>query len=79
MIRSKGEAGTGNIVEAVRHLRSILGDIRKITTADQAELFDWAKNLQAPLDLVEWIAEPAHSPCPISPPVASPLPPTPPW
>ncbi|MFM9084482.1 MAG: pyridoxal 5'-phosphate synthase lyase subunit PdxS, partial [Actinomycetota bacterium] len=43
MIRSKGEAGTGNIVEAVRHLRSILGDIRKITQADSAELFDWAK------------------------------------
>ena len=49
MIRSKGEAGTGNIVEAVRHLRSILGDIRKITQADSAELFDWAKQLQAPL------------------------------
>ena len=43
MIRSKGEAGTGNIVEAVRHLRSIIGDIRKITQADSAELFDWAK------------------------------------
>ena len=43
MIRSKGEAGTGNIVEAVRHLRSILGDIRKITQADSAELFEWAK------------------------------------
>ena len=57
MIRSKGEAGTGNIVEAVRHLRSILGDIRKITTADQAELFDWAKKLQAPLPLVQEIAE----------------------
>ena len=38
MIRSKGEAGTGNIVEAVRHLRSILGDIRKLTVADEAEL-----------------------------------------
>ena len=49
MIRSKGEAGTGNIVEAVRHLRSILGDIRKITQADSAELFDWAKQLQAPV------------------------------
>ena len=47
MIRSKGEAGTGNIVEAVRHLRSILGDIRKITQADSAELYDWAKQLQA--------------------------------
>src|SRR5690606_3224601 len=49
MIRSKGEAGTGNIVEAVRHLRTILGDIRKVTQADSAELFDWAKRLQAPL------------------------------
>ena len=38
LIRSKGEAGTGNIVEAVRHLRSILGDIRKLTVADDAEL-----------------------------------------
>ncbi len=57
MIRSKGEAGTGNIVEAVRHLRSILGDIRKITQADPAELFDWAKRLQAPLPLVQEVAE----------------------
>jgi pyridoxal 5'-phosphate synthase pdxS subunit len=57
MIRSKGEAGTGNVVEAVRHLRSIIGDIRKITQADQAELFEWAKRLQAPLPLVQEIAE----------------------
>jgi len=57
MIRSKGEAGTGNIVEAVRHLRSILGDIRRITQADSAELFDWAKRLQAPLPLVQEIAQ----------------------
>jgi pyridoxal 5'-phosphate synthase pdxS subunit len=57
MIRSKGEAGTGNIVEAVRHLRNILGDIRKITQADNAELFQWAKQLQAPLPLVQEIAE----------------------
>ena len=57
LIRSKGEAGTGNVVEAVRHLRSILGDIRKITQADSAELFDWAKRLQAPLPLVQEIAE----------------------
>ena len=40
MIRSKGEAGTGNVVEAVRHIRSINGDIRKITQADAAELFE---------------------------------------
>ena len=57
MIRSKGEAGTGNVVQAVRHLRSIIGDIRKITQADGAELFEWAKHLQAPLPLVQEIAE----------------------
>ena len=53
LIRSKGEAGTGNVVEAVRHLRSIFGDIRRITQADSAELFDWAKKLGAPLPLVQ--------------------------
>ena len=56
LIRSKGEAGTGNVVEAVRHLRSILGDIRKITMADSAERYGWAKALQAPIDLVEEVA-----------------------
>jgi pyridoxal 5'-phosphate synthase pdxS subunit len=65
MIRSKGEAGTGNIVEAVRHLRSILGDIRKITQADSAEQFDWAKRLQAPLPLVQELAETATLPVPL--------------
>src|SRR5271157_5175984 len=56
MIRSKGEAGTGNIVEAVRHLRSITGDLRAVTQADQAELYGWAKQLQAPVQLVQEIA-----------------------
>ncbi len=65
MIRSKGEAGTGNIVEATRHLRSILGDIGKITKADQAELFEWAKQLQAPLPLVQEIAETGELPVPM--------------
>ncbi|MFZ4667711.1 MAG: pyridoxal 5'-phosphate synthase lyase subunit PdxS [Microthrixaceae bacterium] len=65
MIRSKGEAGTGNIVEAVRHLRSILGDIRALTQADSAELFDWAKRLQAPLPLVQEIAETGELPVPL--------------
>ena len=65
MIRSKGEAGTGNIVEAVRHLRSITGDIRKITQADPAELFDWAKRLQAPLPLVQEVAETGWLPVPV--------------
>jgi len=65
MIRSKGEAGTGNIVEAVRHLRSIIGDMRKITQADSAELFQWAKTLQAPLPLVQEIAETGWLPVPL--------------
>ncbi len=65
MIRSKGEAGTGNIVEAVRHLRSILGDIRKITQADEAEQFDWAKRLQAPLPLVQELAQTGRLPVPM--------------
>ena len=65
MIRSKGEAGTGNIVEAVRHLRSILGDIRRITQADSAEIFGWAKNLQAPVQLVQEIAETGSLPVPM--------------
>jgi pyridoxal 5'-phosphate synthase pdxS subunit len=57
MIRSKGEAGTGNVVEAVRHLRSIIGDMKRITQADEAELFGWAKDLQAPLPLIQEIAK----------------------
>ena len=65
MIRSKGEAGTGNIVEAVRHLRSITGDIRRITVADGAELFDWAKRLQAPVALVREVAETGRLPVPM--------------
>ncbi|HWJ98481.1 MAG TPA: pyridoxal 5'-phosphate synthase lyase subunit PdxS [Acidimicrobiales bacterium] len=65
MIRSKGEAGTGNVVEAVRHLRSILGDIRKITQADGPELFDWAKQLQAPLPLVQEIHDTGKLPVPL--------------
>lgn len=65
MIRSKGEAGTGNVVEAVRHLRSILGDIKRITQADQAELFGWAKQLQAPLSLVQELAETGKLPVPL--------------
>jgi len=65
LIRSKGEAGTGNIVEAVRHLRSIMGDIGRITKADSAELFDWAKRLQSPLSLVQEIAETGELPVPM--------------
>ena len=65
MIRSKGEAGTGNIVEAVRHLRSILGDMRRLTQADAAERYGWAKQLQAPIDLVTEVAETGALPVPL--------------
>jgi pyridoxal 5'-phosphate synthase pdxS subunit len=65
MIRSKGEAGTGNVVEAVRHLRSIIGDIKRIGQADSAELYDWAKRLQAPVPLVQEVAESGWLPVPM--------------
>ncbi|HEY7137073.1 MAG TPA: pyridoxal 5'-phosphate synthase lyase subunit PdxS [Acidimicrobiia bacterium] len=65
MIRSKGEAGTGNIVEAVRHLRSILGDIRKLTVASSEELYGWAKELRAPVELVQEVAERGELPVPL--------------
>jgi pyridoxal 5'-phosphate synthase pdxS subunit len=57
MIRSKGEAGTGDIVEAVRHLRSIRGEIRRLGTLDDMELATAAKELQSPLDLVRRVAQ----------------------
>src|SRR6059036_3522281 len=56
MIRSKGEAGTGDIVEAVRHLRSITEQIRRLTTLDDMTLATAAKELQSPLDLVREVA-----------------------
>jgi pyridoxal 5'-phosphate synthase pdxS subunit len=57
MIRSKGEAGTGNVVEAVRHMRAIVGGIRKLGVLDTEELMTEAKNLRAPYELVRWVAE----------------------
>jgi pyridoxal 5'-phosphate synthase pdxS subunit len=65
LIRSKGEAGTGDVKEAVRHLRSILGDIRRITQADSAEQYGWAKQLQAPVGLVQELAETGKLPVPL--------------
>ena len=66
MIRSKGEAGTGNIVEAVRHLRSILGSLRSIAACgDGAELYGWAKELRAPIGLIQEIAESGRLPVPL--------------
>jgi len=65
MIRSKGEAGTGDVVHAVRHLRAILRDIRAIGTADSAERYRWAKELQAPISLVEELATTGTLPVPM--------------
>ncbi|MFP7366332.1 pyridoxal 5'-phosphate synthase lyase subunit PdxS [Corynebacterium callunae] len=57
MIRSKGEAGTGDVSEAVRHLRTIRGDINRLRTLDEDELYVAAKELQAPFDLVREVAQ----------------------
>jgi pyridoxal 5'-phosphate synthase pdxS subunit len=57
MIRTKGEAGTGDIVNAVRHMRSVYGHIRRLGTMAEEELYTEAKELQAPLDLLTWVAE----------------------
>ena len=52
MIRTKGEAGTGNVVEAVRHARSVLGEIRRISTMSTDERYAYARDIQAPVELV---------------------------
>ena len=57
MIRTKGEAGTGNVVEAVRHARAVFGAIRRLQTMDENELFSYAKEIGAPYDLVKQTAE----------------------
>ncbi|MDQ4126077.1 MAG: pyridoxal 5'-phosphate synthase lyase subunit PdxS [Actinomycetota bacterium] len=57
MIRSKGEAGTGNVVEAVRHMRSITGSIRRLASMGAEELMSEAKELRAPFELVREVAE----------------------
>ncbi len=57
MIRSKGEAGTGDVSQATTHIRTILGQIKRLTTMDSSELFEAAKELRAPIDLVRETAE----------------------
>ena len=64
MIRTKGEAGSGNIVEAVRHMRTIIKEMRQLTVLGKEELVHEAKNLQAPLELVEWVAKHGKLPTP---------------
>lgn len=64
MIRTKGEAGSGNILEAVRHMRAISSEIKQLSILKKEELFSKAKNLSAPLALVQWVAEHAKLPVP---------------
>src|ERR1700731_557222 len=64
MIRTKGEAGSGNIVEAVRHLRTIIGQMKKLTTLGQEELVHEAKELGSPFELVAWVAKNGKLPVP---------------
>src|SRR5678816_2328681 len=64
MIRTKGEAGSGNIVEAVRHMRSVVSGVRRLTTLGPEELMTEAKNLGAPYELIRWIARSGKLPVP---------------
>jgi len=64
LIRTKGEAGSGNIVEAVRHLRTVTTQIRRVTKLDPEELVHEAKELGAPLELVRWVHENGRLPVP---------------
>jgi pyridoxal 5'-phosphate synthase pdxS subunit len=64
MIRTKGEAGSGNIVEAVRHMRAVVSGVKRLTTLAPEELMTEAKNLGAPYDLVRWIARHGKLPVP---------------
>jgi pyridoxal 5'-phosphate synthase pdxS subunit len=64
MIRTKGEAGSGNIVEAVRHMRTIVKEMRQLTVLGKEELVAESKKLQAPLELVQWVAENGKLPVP---------------
>ncbi|OIP98425.1 pyridoxal biosynthesis lyase PdxS [Candidatus Wirthbacteria bacterium CG2_30_54_11] len=57
MIRTKGEAGTGNVVEAVRHARTVLGEIRRLTSMQEDELMAYAKSIAAPAELVKQVAK----------------------
>jgi pyridoxal 5'-phosphate synthase pdxS subunit len=57
MIRTKGEAGTGDIVNAVTHMRAVFGGIRRLQSLREEELFSEAKELRAPVELVRWVAE----------------------
>ena len=62
MLRTKGEAGTGDVVEAVRHARTVFGEIRRLQSMSEDELYSAAKNLQAPYELVKQVAQAGRLP-----------------
>ncbi len=64
MIRTKGEAGSGNVVEAVRHIRAIVGEMRRLTVLGEDELVAKSKELGAPLEVVRWVAQNGRLPVP---------------
>ena len=64
MIRTKGEAGSGNVVEAVRHMRSIRQQVRQLTVVERDAVPTFAKDIQAPLELVEWVSREGRLPVP---------------
>jgi pyridoxal 5'-phosphate synthase pdxS subunit len=64
MIRTKGEAGSGNIVEAVRHMRAVVSGIKRLTTLGPEELMTEAKTLGAPYELLRWVAQNGKLPVP---------------
>jgi len=64
LIRTKGEAGTGNVVEAVRHMRTLMKEIRRLQNMDTTEIYAEAKRLQSPLEIVRWVAQNGKLPVP---------------
>ena len=64
MIRTKGEAGSGNIVEAVRHMRSLQNEMQRLTTLGKEQLMSVAKELAAPYDLICYVAKNGYLPVP---------------
>ena len=65
MIRTKGEPGTGDVVQAVRHMRKMMGDIRALTSKSKDELYDAAKQLAVPYEMVKYVAENGKLPVPM--------------
>jgi len=79
MIRTKGEAGTGDVVHAVKHIRQIVQEMKILTVLGEEELYAKAKEHGAPYELIKMVAKTGKLPVQISPPEASPPPPTPRW